>query len=315
MKKATLVLAVALGLCCVLASNAAAAVDCSFVRDNFDRANSTTLGSLWTEQATPNNIGIESLRATNPTASTALATFKNGTGNQACADVSTNGTGVQYVAIVLGYKNLTNNLFIKVQQNNGAGFNIAYFYYGNNGTSFSPSVNLTPFANAQISASLVGSTVTLTVDTNFDGIPEETLTAPLPATASLGTGIGLGIYGHALADDFATAKPAKPPNQFTFGKLTRNTHRGTATLPVNLPGPGTLSLGGTGVKPQRIGGATASMNVTAGGTVNLKIKAKGKARKTLHKTGKVKLKLSITYTPKGGSANTQTKRVKLIKHH
>ena len=109
----------------------------------------------------------------------------------------------------------------------------------------------------------------------------------------------------------------KPSDNFSFGTLKRNKAKGTATLAVDVPGPGTVSLSGGGVKPQRAGGgATTSKTVSAAGNVKLPIKAKGKAKKKLNKTGKVKVKAVVTYMPKAeiaGDPKTEVKRVKLIK--
>ena len=107
--------------------------------------------------------------------------------------------------------------------------------------------------------------------------------------------------------------PPPPPNQFTFGKLQRNAVRGTAKLAVTVPGPGSLSLRGNGVKGQRLGGATASKVVAGAGTVKLLIKAKGAKRRVLQRTGKVKVKVRITFTPTGGVPNTRSRRVTLVK--
>ena len=108
----------------------------------------------------------------------------------------------------------------------------------------------------------------------------------------------------------------KPSNSFSLGKVKDNRSNGTATLTLDLPGPGTLSLSGKGVKAQRTGRAARSSRAVNGGVVQLPIKAKGKAKRNLNRTGKVKVKVSITYTPTGevrGDPNTQTKRVKLVK--
>jgi hypothetical protein len=115
--------------------------------------------------------------------------------------------------------------------------------------------------------------------------------------------------------DAASLTSTPISNVFSFGKLKRNKHRGTAILPVNVPGPGTLSLTGKGVKTQRPGGAVASKVIAAAGTVKLLVKPKGSAKHKLNKTGKVKVKVKVTFTPTGGASNTQTKRVKLIKTH
>ena len=103
----------------------------------------------------------------------------------------------------------------------------------------------------------------------------------------------------------------EPSNAFSFGKLNRNKKRGTATLAVSLPGPGELTASGKGVKDTSAAGAGISKTVGAAGTVKLVFKAQGKKAKKLKKKGKVGLKAKITYTPTGGAATTQTKKLKL----
>jgi len=109
----------------------------------------------------------------------------------------------------------------------------------------------------------------------------------------------------------------KPSNAFSFGSLGRNKKKGTATLAVNVPGPGTLALSGNGVKAASAG-AVAATTVSAAGVVELPIRATGKKKKQLNKSGKAKLAVSVTYTPSGdlpGDPNTQSMRVKLLKRH
>lgn len=109
----------------------------------------------------------------------------------------------------------------------------------------------------------------------------------------------------------------KPSNAFSFGSLGRNKKKGTATLAVNVPGPGTLELTGNGVKAASARAVQAT-TVSAAGSVQLPIRAKGKKKKQLNNSGKAKLNVSITYTPSGdlpGDPNTQSRQVKLIKHH
>ncbi len=101
-----------------------------------------------------------------------------------------------------------------------------------------------------------------------------------------------------------------PSNTFSLGKPKLNKKKGTATLAVNVPNPGTLKASGKGVKAASAG-AVISKQVSAAGKVKLVIRAKGKQAKTLKKKGTVKLKAKITYTPTGGEAATQTKKLKL----
>lgn len=134
-------------------------------------------------------------------------------------------------------------------------------------------------------------------DSDGDGVPDAQDACPTQA--------GAGVNGC-------------PPNDFTIGKTKRNKKKGTATVSVTVPGPGTLALTGKNLKPQRpsgrgAGGRRAVKPVAAAGIVKLKIKATGKAKRKLKKKGKAKVTAKITFTPTGGLAATQTKSVKLKK--
>jgi DNA-binding beta-propeller fold protein YncE len=110
----------------------------------------------------------------------------------------------------------------------------------------------------------------------------------------------------------SAAPPSKPSNAFSFGKLQRNRKRGTAILPVTIPGPGAVTASGKNASVKQLG-TSPSTAVDAAATEKLRIKAKGKAKKKLNATGKAKLKLVITFTPTGGDPASQSKPVKLIK--
>ena len=103
-----------------------------------------------------------------------------------------------------------------------------------------------------------------------------------------------------------------PSNSFTLGATQRNKKKGTATLTVDVPNPGELTVSGKGVKAAGVG-AVVSKTVTAAGAVKLLIKAKGQKRETLNETGKVNLKPKITYVPTGGDPSTQSTKLKLKK--
>jgi hypothetical protein len=103
----------------------------------------------------------------------------------------------------------------------------------------------------------------------------------------------------------------EPVNTFTFGRITRNKKKGTATISVNLPNAGLLTARGKGVVTAA--GASISKLVSAPGKATLVIRARGKTQKKLNRTGKVKLKPKVTYTPNGGIASTQSRKVKLKK--
>ncbi len=95
-----------------------------------------------------------------------------------------------------------------------------------------------------------------------------------------------------------------PSGQFKLGKLRYDRKNGTATLTVTPVAAGSFVLSGKGVKKAR---AAAK----AGRPVILKILAAGKSKKALAETGKAKLKLTVVFTPTGGSAISQTKKVTL----
>ena len=92
--------------------------------------------------------------------------------------------------------------------------------------------------------------------------------------------------------------------KFTLGKPKLNKKKGTATLPVKVPGPGRLVLAGKGLKK-----ATERVAKRASDhTVKLPVKSKGKTRKQLVRRGKVKVKVKVTYTPTGGTPTAMSKR-------
>jgi hypothetical protein len=104
----------------------------------------------------------------------------------------------------------------------------------------------------------------------------------------------------------------QPSSVFSFGNVSYK--KGTATLRVNVPGPGELSLSGKGVAKQATGRqATVSKTVTEAGVATLKIKPKGKTKKKLAQTGKAKVKVSVTFSPVGGTPNTEKHTIKLKK--
>jgi hypothetical protein len=111
------------------------------------------------------------------------------------------------------------------------------------------------------------------------------------------------------------AAPYPPSNQFKFGHLTRNEKRGTAKLTVIVPGPGTLTLTGKGLANQRpaLRARVLGKAVSTAGKVKLLVKAKAKKKKKLNQTGKAKVKAKVTYTPTGGTAHVERKKITLRK--
>jgi hypothetical protein len=165
------------------------------ILDTFNRADAGTLGPNWTQQAGTSSISNNQATGSNQ----ALATFNGGSGNAVSFDLGSAGAGVQYIAAVLGY-GAGNNFFIKVQSNSNSGsFDRYGFYTGNNGGGFFASLS-NSFQSAHVDVSYVGTIATLTITPNVGSV--QTYTNDYGFTPG-GTGIGLGFYGQALADNFA----------------------------------------------------------------------------------------------------------------
>jgi hypothetical protein len=76
----------------------------------------------------------------------------------------------------------------------------------------------------------------------------------------------------------------------------------SVTLTLNVNAPGTVKVTGSGVKSK-------TTSVTPG-TVKVKVSLTSQEKKVLAKKGKVKLKLTVAYSPTGGS--TLTKKVSVV---
>jgi hypothetical protein len=166
-----------------------------------------------------------------------------------------------------------------------------------------------PFAETNTCIMFAPCAITLTHVPTAAGPSVGTLSADGDTVNLRGTGVDPNA-----APPGDTVKQAQVSNQFSFGTLKFNKENGTAQLTVDVPGPGTLVLGGNGVVKKRVGGASASKAVGAAGKVTLLIKAKGAKKQKLNDTGKVTVKPKVTYTPTGGIAKTQKKTVKLKKN-
>jgi hypothetical protein len=110
-----------------------------------------------------------------------------------------------------------------------------------------------------------------------------------------------------------TSAVINPTNSFTPGGVTRNKKKGTASLAFNLPNPGDLSGSGQGAQVASTSAVTSK--AVPAGIATLVVKAKGKKKRKLDETGKVTLNVAVTYTPTGGSADTESVKVKLKKKH
>ena len=96
-------------------------------------------------------------------------------------------------------------------------------------------------------------------------------------------------------------------NEFEFGKPKKNRRKGTAKLPVDVPGAGEVELART----KKVKGA--STRAEAAGPVTIAVKPKGRTRRKLDETGRAKVKAEVTFAPDGGEPNTVAKRIGLRK--
>jgi streptogramin lyase len=109
--------------------------------------------------------------------------------------------------------------------------------------------------------------------------------------------------------------PSAPVNTFVFahGNAKKG---GAAEVPVEVPGPGRIELRQLalllpGNKTRRLQGTTVSAVAEACGPTRLKFQLAGTAAAALRREGRIRVKVSATFTPTGGSANTEIKTIGL----
>jgi hypothetical protein len=131
------------------------------------------------------------------------------------------------------------------------------------------------------------------------------------AVAILGKDIFVGgsftsAGGDPLASYVARYAPqAAPSNLFTLGAVTPNSRTGTAKLTVKTPGPGALTLTGTGVRRVKV------TTPSGPATVALTVQATGKSKLTLNRLHRLKVKVTLTFVPTGGTARSRATAVVL----
>jgi hypothetical protein len=98
--------------------------------------------------------------------------------------------------------------------------------------------------------------------------------------------------------------PPKPESDIAIGKAKLNVRKGTAKLPVEVPGAGSLDLAGRGLERAR-------KEATRGGTVNLPVRPRRKLERKLDDEGEAKVRVDVTFTPTGGEPNSESATVNL----
>ncbi|HEX8689020.1 MAG TPA: substrate-binding domain-containing protein [Solirubrobacterales bacterium] len=104
-----------------------------------------------------------------------------------------------------------------------------------------------------------------------------------------------------------------PSNLFSLPRKTISSKTGQATISVKIPGPGVVEMIGTANVPSGKAGRQSKKSIRVGrtvlnaskaGTFNLTLKPGGAAKRRLQKTGSLRVSLTVTYTPTGGTAKT-----------
>jgi hypothetical protein len=90
-------------------------------------------------------------------------------------------------------------------------------------------------------------------------------------------------------------------------KAIRHKRRGTATLPMDVFGPGELVLSGTGL--QRVTRTIESSTALE----KLPVRPKGRKRHRLERRGHVKVTADVTFTLMGADPTTQSKTLRLVR--
>ncbi|HYG95597.1 MAG TPA: beta-propeller fold lactonase family protein [Solirubrobacterales bacterium] len=114
-----------------------------------------------------------------------------------------------------------------------------------------------------------------------------------------------GSTSASAAQTVTVQAPSKVPNKFKFGKLKRNTRKGTAKLTILVPAAGKIVLAGKKVK-------RAQRSAKKAGKVTVNIRPKPQAKKQLAQKGSAKVRVKVTFSPTGGDQLTKSRSVKLI---
>lgn len=103
-----------------------------------------------------------------------------------------------------------------------------------------------------------------------------------------------------------------PSNAFSVTKKAISSKTGKATISLKLPGAGKVVMTGkakNGKKTINVGKVT--LNAAKAGTFNLTLSPSGAAKQVLKQKGSLKVSLTITFTPTGGSAKSSSSAVTL----
>jgi hypothetical protein len=115
--------------------------------------------------------------------------------------------------------------------------------------------------------------------------------------------------------DAVSIASTPPNNVFKKGKLKLNKSKGTGTLTLTVPGAGILQAtdaaaakkaSASKAKKKKKLVKPATLKPTKAGQVKVPLKPTGAGKKILKEKGKLKIKVSLSFTPTGGFASKQT---------
>lgn len=188
------------------------------ILDNFNRPDGP-IGPKWVNNAgkfvVSNNVAMGA-------GSTNLATYNGVYSNVAEADIQSVGTGLEYVGLVLGYRDINNNLFVKFQNSDGApGFDQGACYVGNNGITGSFGLGLftldQPFTTAHLKTEWNGNTVYITLS-NIDGTSNSQAYICIGAPYTGGSAIGINSFTTMSNIDNFAADGASIDTLYVFAR-------------------------------------------------------------------------------------------------
>ena len=112
--------------------------------------------------------------------------------------------------------------------------------------------------------------------------------------------------------------PPPPPNDISVPGGSVTFRNGAATITVQVPGPGTLTAGqapAAGASRRAVASAKRKLIKPAkaiakqAGAVTLKLRPTKAGKKQLRKRGRIKVSLAVTFTPTGGTPNTEISKL------
>lgn len=227
------------GVATLLFGAASSSAQSCTVLDNFNRANSTNVGPNWVE-GDP-DISISNNRAVGTNNSNMRYVGPDGgDGTRACADIFVGAAGLtQYAGVIIKWTSPADNFMVKVQDNDQDGsIERIYFYQNGNGVAYNASCGIqlltASVTAARLTASIQGNVITATLDTDFNGSPDQIYQCG-GAPAKSGTGIGLGFFGTVQIDNFGVSPPTAA-GVTVSGRVLTSDGRGLRNATVTMTG-------------------------------------------------------------------------------